>query len=293
MITFDLSDKNSTNFVIQSFPDGQQQVWIRDGKSLYEKEVDVRCRLTNFMDLEILICCCKSLRLLGVSNINVAILYFLGARSDRKFEDGSNNYLRDVICPIINSLNFSSVLVLDPHSDVLEGCLNNFNKLDNEYLVKYVLFDLYESHKSYSNMILLSPDSGANKKIHSLAKKIGHSGDIITCSKSRDNDGRLTNLDVPFSINKYPENPDIIIIDDICDGGATFINIAKWFKERAFQNKLYLVVTHGIFSKGLKELAEYFDVIYCTNSYRDIDSMNDFGMHNEKYLHKIKQYKLN
>lgn len=121
MITFDLSDKNSTNFVIQSFPDGQQQVWIRDGKSLYEKEVDVRCRLTNFMDLEILICCCKSLRLLGVSNINVAILYFLGARSDRKFEDGSNNYLRDVICPIINSLNFSSVLVLDPHIGAIYG----------------------------------------------------------------------------------------------------------------------------------------------------------------------------
>ena len=29
---------------------------------------------------------------------------------------------------IINSLNFESVTVLDPHSDVLEACLNNFKQ---------------------------------------------------------------------------------------------------------------------------------------------------------------------
>lgn len=31
-----------------------------------------------------------------------------------------------------------------------------------------------------------------------------------------------------------------------------------------------------IFSKGFKELSQYFDGIYCTNSYSDLDSMIPF-----------------
>lgn len=62
---------------------------------------------------------------------------------------------------------------------------------------------------------------------------------------------------------------DYIIIDDICDGGATFINIAKEIKKAYSCNHIYLIVTHGIFSKGFYELCDYFDGIYCTNSYSD------------------------
>ena len=31
----------------------------------------------------------------------------------------------------------------------------------------------------------------------------------------------------------------------------------------------FLVVSHGIFSKGFSELSKYFEGIYCTNSYSD------------------------
>jgi len=56
--------------------------------------------------------------------------------------------------------------------------------------------------------------------------------------------------------------------------GATFINIAKEAAKQypALKNpKIYLIVTHGIFSKGFTELSKYFDGIYCTNSYSDLD----------------------
>jgi len=36
--------------------------------------------------------------------------------------------------------------------------------------------------------------------------------------------------------------------------------------------KLYLIVTHGIFSAGFDELGKYFEQIYTTNSYKDIDN---------------------
>lgn len=41
--------------------------------------------------------------------------------------------------------------------------------------------------------------------------------------------------------------------------------------------KMYLIVTHGIFSKGFEELSKYFDGIYCTNSYRQINNSLNFG----------------
>jgi ribose-phosphate pyrophosphokinase len=63
-----------------------------------------------------------------------------------------------------------------------------------------------------------------------------------------------------------------VIIDDICDGGRTFVELAKAIKDGRPTAKVYLVVTHGIFSAGFYELNELFEGIYCTNSYEDIQS---------------------
>lgn len=264
-------EKSDIKFKEYRFPDGQNQIVI---ESLKSKVVTIYSRLNTFIHLEKIICATKSLKELGVKEIHLYIPYFLGSRSDRKFEEGSNNYLKDVICPIINSLKFNSVTVLDPHSDVLEACLDNFKKIDNTLLVDDTISTLYgDENVKWDEFILISPDAGANKKIFKVAEQIGYTGDIITCSKSRDENGRLSRVEIPFSDEAINNQKDFIIIDDICDGGATFINIAKKiqsYKNKRNTGKIYLIVTHGIFSKGFKELNKYFDGIYCTNSYKDI-----------------------
>lgn len=261
-------ERSDIKYRIDEFPDGQQQVVIDTVIYISNELIVVKSRLNNFQDLELIICATKSLRNLGVKEIHLYTPYFLGSRSDRQFEEGSNNYLRDVICPIINSLNFESITILDPHSDVLEACLNNFRKKPNSALVKFALYDLYEDIPSKQNFILISPDAGASKKIYKLAEQIDYKGDVITCSKDRDEKGKLTKCVVP----SIPSGKDIIIVDDICDGGATFINIAKEIRNtEGFNNKICLIVTHGIFSKGFNELSEYFDNIYCTNSYSNVN----------------------
>lgn len=279
MKTLNLTNNETSDikFEVSKFPDGQQQVKILGEISVSYKPtiswntinnpVQIKTRLNNFKDLELIICATKSLRELGVKEIHLYTPYFLGSRSDRKFEEGSNNYLKDVICPIINSLKFESVTVLDPHSDVLEACLNNFKKIDNFSLVNWVISQYGDISNLKNKFTLISPDAGANKKIFKVAEQISYTGDIVTCSKSRDIDGKLTKTEIPISTSLI--NKDMIIIDDICDGGATFLNIAKKLKE-IYIGKIYLIVTHGIFSKGFDELNKYFDGIYCTNSYRDI-----------------------
>lgn len=313
MKTLNLTNNETSDikFEVSKFPDGQQQVKILSNirellPGIYLSnfvDIQIKTRLNNFQDLELLICTVKSLKGLeqvGLTfKIHLYTPYFLGSRSDRKFEEGSNNYLKDVICPIINNLKFESVTVLDPHSDVLEGCLNNFKKVDNLSLIRFATNNYqYDNQKKSGIMsedfILISPDAGANKKIFKVAEQIGYRENIITCSKSRDENGKLTRVEVPlleddgsgYTMQYIGEcdKKDLIIIDDICDGGATFINIAKKLKELKCTGKIYLIVTHGIFSKGFKELNQYFDGIYCTNSYKDICDIENDEKTNVKQL---------
>ncbi len=289
------SEQSDIKYKISKFPDGQQNISLNvythdiiNNLDKGKKEgVQIKSRLNNFIDLELIICTVACLRELGVKSIHLYVPYFMGARSDRKFEEGGNWYLKQVICPIINSLNFDNVTVLDAHSYVLGNLLNNYKAIDNEQLVRFALQDIIDNGKNSGakiedHCILISPDAGASHKIQKL-----------TCTKERDTDGKLTKTVVPLWNNEGKfsnfNNKDFIIIDDILDGGRTFINIAKELqrlKQSCNIGKLYLICTHGIFSAGFSELNQYFDSIYCTNSYSDIGDFagNDMEKTNLKQI---------
>lgn len=277
-------EKSDIEFRFNKYPDGQQNISINpDTIPVFDRaseEYLIKSRLNNFKDLELIICSVASLRNLGVKHIHLYTPYFLGGRSDRKFEIGGNNYLKEIICPIVNGLNFESVTCVDPHSDVLEACINNFKRESNDEIVKFALSDIYDSDSNFGNdnMIIISPDAGANKKIYKIASEIDYEGDIVTCGKDRGVDGKINNTIVP-NIQKY-KNKDFVIIDDICDGGATFNAIGYHIRLQqagmGLEGKRYLIVTHGIFSKGFEELQQYFDTIYTTNSFQTLNSCEPF-----------------
>lgn len=139
-------EKSDIKYKISKFPDGQQNIVIHKigifnipNIILKGEDIQIKSRLNNWLDLELITCAVASLRELGVEEIHLYTPYIMGARSDRKFEEGGNNYLRDVLCPIINSLNFKTVTCIDPHSDVLEACIKGFRKESNLELVKFAL----------------------------------------------------------------------------------------------------------------------------------------------------------
>ncbi len=295
-------------FKVSKFPDGQQAITILEGEvlkyNMFEKlePVVIKSRITSFLDLELVICANRALRELGVKETSLEISYLLGARSDRKFETGSVNYIKEILAPIINAQNFSRVTVLDPHSDVTEACINNFKKETqwSQGLITFVLRDYFLGVSTdYSKMRLISPDAGALKKVYDVAESIGYKEEIVIASKHRDvKTGKITHTDVPITVHDVDK--DFFILDDICDGGRTFIEIAKAIKMKQSissavhpenHGKIYLVVTHGIFSAGLKPLNEYFDGIYTTNSYVDMDDP-EFSLRNDNEMHKLKQLKV-
>jgi len=257
-------EKSEILYKVSSFPDGQQTVEIL--QPYFTNVVPtIRSRLNSFKDLELIVCANQALRNVGATSVNLVVPYFLGARSDRKFTYGGVNYLKQVICPIINSQNFLNVNVMDPHSDVLEACLNNYSKKSNSSLVSYALNDL----KSRAlQTALISPDAGALKKIYDIAKEFTITN-VTTASKIRNIvTGEILRTELPKMDLNNIEN--IFIIDDICDGGRTFIELAKEIKNQT-NKPIYLVVTHGIFSSGFAELEKYFNKIYTTNSIQNIE----------------------
>ena len=264
-------EKSQINFKINRFPDGQQSVTLEINMShltaVHSGGVQIKSRLNNFRDLELIVCATAALRNTGIQNIQLYTPYFMGARSDRRFTEGDANYLKQVICPIINSQKFESVTILDPHSDVLEACLDNFVKISNHDIVKQALTAIDNKNDAQDRIVLVSPDAGAYKKIFDVAQKFGINK-IITATKVRDvRTGKILHTEIP-TLDQH-EDLQYVIIDDICDGGRTFLELAKAIHDSRPTAKVYLVVTHGIFSNGFLELSKEIEKIYCSNSYSD------------------------
>lgn len=279
MTTINLVDpaRSTIGYKISQFPDGQQQVTITKIDMFKAHTVKIISRLNNFSDVERIICTVASLRECGVQDVQLYVPYFLGGRSDRQFEVGSNNYLKCVICPIINALGFGRVDIIDPHSYVLSALINNVKCTDNTELVRFALNDLYGPNTEEDEFVIVTPDDGASKKIDVLVKKIGYTDQIIVCRKKRGADGGLSATEVPPA---YRRGKDYLLIDDICDGGRTFNNIVDEINKDDPKARKILIVTHGIFSAGFAELKKRFSAIYCTNSFSDNPAANHPSLKN-------------
>jgi ribose-phosphate pyrophosphokinase len=302
------NDIYSFKYEISHFPDGQHSFKLIESESRYytfdvlrehakKHSITIKSRLNSFEDLEIILCATQALKNLGIKRIRLYIPYCLGGRSDRKFVKGSINYIKDIIAPIINLQGYEEVEIMDPHSDVLEACINNFSKIGTEKLLNFTFRDYFLSkgHKTWKqenvdNILLVSPDAGALKKIYGVAQYIGYQSDIIVATKYRNPiTGQIEKTDVPLNITTEYCDKDIFIVDDICDGGRTFIEVAKAIKsEKRFIGEIYLIVTHGIFSYGFEGLTDYISGIYTTNSVKDIQDgtiVNTFSKH--KTIHNF------
>lgn len=223
------------------------------------QEIHVTHRINSFNDLGLLCVTVDALRRMKVKHIHGILPYFPGARQDRVMTDGESLTVK-VYADIINRLDLSSLTIVDPHSDVTPALLDRCEVVSNVPFIKRILTQLPD------DFVLISPDAGAAKKIHKLAQALGISK-VLECSKKRDVvTGALTGFSVPVdSLGDVP----CLIVDDICDGGGTFMGLGTELK-RKNSGDLYLAVSHGIFSKGLDALGEMFTKIYTTDSIRNL-----------------------
>lgn len=241
------------------FSGGEVHVKLKEENTLRNQIINIHARIENSEELIRLALIKDALDLYKPKEMNLFMPYLPYARQDRRCDIGEAFSLK-VFCGIINNLNFDSIQIMDCHSEVGAALLNNCHNVSNIELVAGLGMNT-------SEMLLISPDAGSNKKINKLAQYIPFM-DVVKCDKKRDlTTGKLTGFEI---FKDDLKGASCVIVDDICDGGGTFIGLAEELKAKNAGN-LYLVVTHGIFSQGFDKLSEHFKRIYCTNSFKDIE----------------------
>lgn len=243
------------------FPGGEPHIRILE-KLDGSDEVLITHRINSFNDLGLLLIAVDALRRMRVEAIRAIIPYFPAARQDRVMTPGES-LTSKVYADLINDLGLDDVVIFDPHSEVVPALLDRCTVVQNHGFIAEVVKQLPQ------RPLLVSPDGGALKKIHGLSKALGGMP-VLECGKSRDvRTGALSGFTVPEAdLNGQP----CLIVDDICDGGGTFLGLADALRSRN-AGPLFLAVSHGIFSKGTSALLEKFDRLFTTDSIRSSDEV--------------------
>ena len=202
--------------------------------------------------------------------LSVTIPCLLDAQADRRFADNQPHSLK-LLLRHLNSLQFENIEVFHPHNaEIVEAILNNVTILDNSYFIKNVLFNEialgpgFPDMKKLDNLVLMSSDAGGFKPLMKLVDKIGWEGETFSASKARKYEHGKSVLTQQIDRQDF-QGKDILIIDDICVKGGTFVGLAKMLKERNCGN-LYLAVSHMTVLDFNEELTLLYDTVFTTNS---------------------------
>lgn len=248
------------------FSGGEIQVKLEPNKWELLDKLNIYAHVTNSDEVMELLLLTDALRRYNRSaQIGLMLPYLPYARQDRVCAPGEALALR-VFTDLINSQNYAYVRVYDVHSTVSQALLNNVtNSTVSEIWVSY------GSQLPLLDSVLVAPDSGSLKKVEDLSKTFSRKMPMVRADKLRDvNTGEITETVV---YSKHIGKKDFFIVDDICDGGRTFIELAKVLRPLT-DGKIYLYVTHGIFSKGLEVFEGLIDTIYTAYPFPNVDISN-------------------
>ena len=197
-------------------------------------------------------------------NARLVIPFYPGARQDRRNVEGDVLRTKSFVTSLVDRVmyHFTEVVVFDMHSDQ-----SNPDGLVNirpaEIFRSCIQRGIKVNPTPFFYDAVVAPDHGARERAQEVADL--YHIPLIVAEKVRDlSTGRIIeyNIDTAYEALAY-EPKKILVVDDICDGGATFNILAKSLPADTVR---HLFVTHGLFSRGLYELADNYDRIITTNS---------------------------
>jgi ribose-phosphate pyrophosphokinase len=215
----------------QMFPDGTLLLKTDEVTSCYGN-VTIIWNYENDSELFIIICLAKKFK-----NSHLIMPYVPHARMDR-CKTKEDTFTLKYFAEIINSLNFKSVKVLDPHSPVCEALIDNIFVESPKKHIDKVINEKFLDDISLNKFSLFFPDEGSMKRYSGMFNNPYTFG-----VKKRDwKTGKIQGLDV-IGDETLIKDKTILIVDDICSKGGTFYHAAEKLKELGAK-EVYLYVTH-------------------------------------------------
>jgi ribose-phosphate pyrophosphokinase len=224
------------------FPDGTSQVWKIDEALLMRyTPVVVTWRFEREEEL-IHLAQLKSLLDAYHMPAELDLPYLPYARQDKAVANDATFALY-AFAKLINVMQWKSVVLHDAHSKEASRLLQSSQEHHFEAEVHYTMGRL-------GCGIICYPDKGAFEKYSGMYGRY----DFVVSEKVRDAaTGAILQTAIDFTGNVTGH--DVLIVDDICDGGATFIGLAKALRQ-AGASAVHLFVSHGLFTKGTKVLRD-------------------------------------
>ena len=225
---------------VTRFPDNTTQVWkineehLRKDRAAIDWEYSYEGELIEIAQLVDL------LRAYGKKKISLYIDFLPFGRQDHPPSNGTTFALMS-FARLLNAVGLDDVYIMDPHSEWALELINNSH-------AEYPRRELANVYHTVEARLVCYPDKGARRKYTEL-----YSHSSIYGEKVRDLEtGRILTYTLELG-NRNIKDQTILIVDDICDGGATFELLSKALYE-AGAAEVHLFVTHGLFTKGLRPL---------------------------------------
>jgi ribose-phosphate pyrophosphokinase len=210
----------------------------------------------------------QSLMEQGCHPPDLVIPCLFGQRQNRINPTGDTLFTAKSVGKIINSLGCRQVTVLDPHSDVSSAVIDRCRVVHVD--------EIWKNHKGAANLdgyaAVIAADAGGIKRAKRIANLLQLP--LKVADKTRDvSTGKVTGFKVEDLSDLFKEGspagsevdvPKVLVVDDLSDGGGTFVGLGEVLDAEGVDADLF--VTHGLFTKGTRDLSVWYRKIICTDS---------------------------
>lgn len=234
------------------FPDGTSQVWQLSEhqiqtikKSITSPVLRVIWSFENEAEL-FHVCQLATLIDAMVPGKNIILIadYLPYARQDKQVSNTTTFALRTFVDILGNY--FQEIHSIDVHNQMAAALRYGFVK---NISPKSLILDVIEQTKTD---VYFYPDHSAFSRYTSMLPQKPFTWAI----KNRDAmTGKVVGMRIGGNSEVDVTDKNILMVDDICDGGRTFIEAIKLVKDKQ-PKSISLYTTHGIYSKGLDVLFE-------------------------------------
>ncbi|MDE6915665.1 MAG: ribose-phosphate pyrophosphokinase [Lachnospiraceae bacterium] len=263
---------NNRAVALDHFPDGTlllKKVLVNEGcdgngsADSDKKEIVIKWNYENNEELLAVYFLTRHLQAAGYCRIILDMPYLPNARQDR-VNNAEDVFTLKYFAELINSLGFAEVRVLDAHSNVSLALIDRVRQSTPQPYIERVVATIEQN--TGKKPLMFYPDEGAQKRYSGMTA-------LPYCFgiKQRDwNTGEIRSLSVAGETERIAGN-DVLIVDDICSYGGTFIRSAEALAALGAKD-IYLFVSHCEDSarRGKLCACSHIRQIYTTDSiFRD------------------------
>lgn len=228
------------------FPDKTSQVWkldaeliteIEEGSSIIQWQFESEAEIIQVLQLATL---CRKVSKHGFKPFLIVPFLPYG-RQDKDVSNETTFALNTFLHVLTSSKLFQQISTIDAHNSEVVFDYGLMNIPANAYLEGVLRLTQPD--------VICFPDKGATTRGYSTEGRPSLHLDKVRNQSTGAIEGLEYNGEMDLT------NRVVLIVDDICDGGKTFIEAAKLlYAKGAF--RVCLFTTHGIYSKGVKVLKD-------------------------------------